>query len=462
MPPMTRWTRRSVLAAGLCLGACARLERPRLGALYRPTREDLGQPPLVVIPGAFGSRLRDRRTGREVWPGSSALLITSSYRGLELDIDPATLEPRADDIEAYEVFREGLGRDFYGQVLQTLQRAGGYARCGACELPRPDRRNFYVYTYDFRLDNLCAVRGLHELIERIRADYGDPRQQVDVLAHSNGGLLARYYARYGTADLPESGAFAPTGAGASAIRRLLLVGTPNLGTIQPVLSYLRGEEVGLRRIPQEVIATCTGAPQMMPHPAVPWLVDARGRVLDRDLYDIGTWRDLGWSVFDPRVAERAARSHGGGAAGARHVAILREYLAKHLQRGRRFMESLAVPAPGAEPPLHVFGGDCELTLARILVEKLGDRFVGRDRIASIAAPVPGVDYEALMFEPGDTVVTRASLLGRRTLNVAAPRAEIESLGIAHSVFLCERHQQLTGNPSFQDNLLHALLSVDPV
>jgi hypothetical protein len=67
-----------------------------------------------------------------------------------------------------------------------------------------------------------------------------------------------------------------------------------------------------------------------------------------------------------------------------------------------------------------------------------------------------------MFEPGDTVVTRASLLGRRTLNVAAPRTEVESLGIRHSVFLCEDHQRLTGNPSFQDNLLNALLSVDAV
>jgi hypothetical protein len=77
-------------------------------------------------------------------------------------------------------------------------------------------------------------------------------------------------------------------------------------------------------------------------------------------------------------------------------------------------------------------------------------------------PLPGVDYESLMFEPGDTVVTRSSLLGRRTLNVAAPREEVESMRVAHSVFLCERHTSLTGNPSFQDNLLNALLSVDPV
>ena len=124
------------------------------------------------------------------------------------------------------------------------------------------------------------------------------------------------------------------------------------------------------------------------------------------------------------------------------------------------MESLTVSAPDAEPPLHVFGGDCDLTLSRLVVEPDGKQLAGRERIADIAAPVPGVDYEALMFEPGDSVVTRSSLLGRRTLNVAAPRAEFESMGLAHSVFLCERHQRLTGNPSFQDNLLHSLLSVD--
>ena len=457
---MLRWTRRSFLAAGLSLGACSRFDRPPLGTLYRPARATLDQPPLVLIPGAFGSSLRDRRTGREIWPGSPAALLASDYRGLELDIDPVTLEPRADDVEAYDLFEAGLGRDFYGEVLRTLQRAGGYARCGPCQAPRPDRRNFYVYPYDFRLDNVQAARGLHALIEGIRADYGDPRLAVDVLAHSNGGLLARYYSRYGTADLPASGPFTPTGAGRAAIRRLLLVGTPNLGTMQPVLSYLRGEEVGLRRIPPEVIATCTGAAQLMPHPALPWLADARGRHVPLGLYDLDSWRALGWSVFDPRVVERTVGRHGGGAAGRRYVVMLREYVAKHLGRGRRFMEALSVPAPAAEPPLQVFGGDCELTLARLVVEADGDRLAGRERVADIAAPVAGVDYESLMFEPGDTVVTRSSLLGRRTLDVAAPRAEFESLGIAHSVFLCEKHQQLTGNPSYQDNLLHALLSVD--
>src|SRR5690606_2273620 len=101
---MERWTRRAFLAAGLSLGACTRLERPPLGVLYGQSRGAPDQPPLVLIPGAFGSSLRDRRTGREIWPGSSAALLASNYRGLELDIDPATLEPLAEDVEAYDLF----------------------------------------------------------------------------------------------------------------------------------------------------------------------------------------------------------------------------------------------------------------------------------------------------------------------------------------------------------------------
>ncbi len=170
------------------------------------------------------------------------------------------------------MFREGLGRDFYGDLIDTLQRVGGYER----RFPGVPPRNgngcaLYHYVYDFRLDGVRAARGLAELIARIRADFGDPQLKVDVVAHSGGGMIARYFVRHGTRDLPATGALEPTYEGAAAIRRLLLVGTPSLGTLQPVLSLLRGEEVGLRKIPPEVVATCTGITEMMPYPAVPWL-----------------------------------------------------------------------------------------------------------------------------------------------------------------------------------------------
>ena len=457
---MQFWTRRSVIASGLAAAGCAAFDRPRLGVMYGSISRPDDQPPLILIPGAFGSSLRKRSSGREIWPVSDSKLLFSDYHELGLPIDPATLEPDARNAEAYAVFREGLGRDFYGDLIDTLQRVGGYERRWPGVPPRNgDSCALYHYVYDFRLDGVQAARGLAELIARIRADFGDPQLKVDVVAHSGGGMIARYFVRHGTRDLPATGALEPTYEGAAAIRRLLLVGTPNLGTLQPVLSLLRGEEIGLRRIPPEVVATCTGITEMMPHPAVPWLIDLQGARVDADLYDIATWRDFGWSVFDPVIAQRTIANHGGGAEGRRYLAVLREYLDRNLHRGRTFANSFATQPDPRDVPTWVFGGDCAPTLARLVVEGVGGRHFARERVADIAAPAAR-DYEQLMHEPGDAVVTRSSLLGRRTLDIAAPRAAEESLRIAHTVFLCEKHQQLMGNASFQDNLLHALFSVD--
>ena len=438
-------------------GGCTRMftRAPPLRDLYR----DVGareQPPLVVIPGAFGSRLLDERTGRAVWPGRSARLLLSNYRSLEVGIDEDTLEPVTAGIKPYQVFEQGLGRDFYGQALHTLESAGGFVRRNPGDPVEPGQRNYYVYLYDWRLDNAAAVRGLHDLIEQIRVDHGAPGLRVDIMAHSNGGLLARYYARYGTTDHLDTGVAEPTCAGASSIRRLLLVGTPNLGSIQPVLSHVRGEEMGLRKEPAEVVATTTGAPQMMPHPAVPWLVDNRGEPVRFDLFDIETWHGLRWSVFDPRVRERTITMKGGGAQGRRYLEVLERFLAKHLIRGKHFMQLLTTQTPPEDVRPFVFGGDCEPTVARLVLEEMRGKYYARETRESVVNRVSGIDYDSLIHDPGDSVVTRSSLIGRCQPGQYSGCGDFAPLEAVHSFFLCERHQQLTGNPSFQNNLLHTL------
>ena len=440
------------------LGCSARRREPPLEELYLSSGS-VEQPPLIVIPGAFGSRLLDTRTGREVWPRSSAKLLFSSYKGLEVEIDENTLDPLPGTIQPYAVFRQGLGRDFYGQILDTLEQVGGYRRRNPGEPVEPGERNYYVYLYDWRLDNVAAVAGLHELIEQIRHDYGDAHLKTDILAHSNGGLLARYYARYGVADLSVA-TRSPSFLGVAAIRRLLLVGTPNLGSMQPVLSHIRGEEVGLRRIPRDIVATIPGAPQLMPHPSIPWLVDTTGDVIDRDVFAIETWRDFGWSIFDPKVRKQIIQRKGSGKKGRRYLGMLEVYLARHLARGRRFLELMAPEPDPRDIKPFVFGGDCEATLSRLVVEKQRRQLVAREQAADVVNPVPGVDYERLINEPGDTVVTRDSLMGSNSKPLRPGFAPIAELSIAHSVFLCERHQFLTGNAVFQNNLLHTLLNLE--
>jgi pimeloyl-ACP methyl ester carboxylesterase len=433
------------------------MRKPPLEELYAH-RSSVQQPPLIVIPGAFGSRLLNSRTGREVWPGSSARLLFSSYEGLEVEIDGSTLNPRAGAIEPYAVFRRGLGRDFYGQLLSMLEGPGGYRRRRPGDRIEATERNYYVYLYDWRLDNVAAVEGLHELIERVRDAHEDPDLRVDILAHSNGGLMARYYARYGTVDHLDSDTASPNFAGAPAIRRLLLVGTPNLGTMQPVLSHVRGEEIGLRRVPPEIVATTSGAPQMMPHPAIPWLVDRRGDVMDRDVFDLETWREFRWSIFAPVVRERTIQRKGGGATGRRYLGMREADMAKHLSRGRNFTRLLATEPDPRDLKPYVFGGDCDETVARLVVEEVFGKQRARERADTVSRTSSGVDYHDAIHDPGDGVVTRSSLLGDHSQRLRRGFPPIPQMRLAHSVFLCEKHQFLTGNATFQNNLLHTLFN----
>jgi pimeloyl-ACP methyl ester carboxylesterase len=458
--PITRIHRRRFLAgaaaiASGCTGGGNRA--PPLDELYDGARSH-EQPPLIVIPGAFGSRLVDTRSGRELWPGSAIRMLLDNYAGLEVEIDEATLEPRSGVVEASAVFRQGLGRDFYGQVLDTLEGPGGYRRRRPGEPVDAGQRNYYVYLYDWRLDNVAAVAGLHELIQRVRPDYGDSRLRFDIVAHSNGGLLARYYARFGAVDRLAGGPSEPTYAGAPAIERLVLVGTPNLGTMQPVLAHVRGEEMGLRRVPREIVATTSGATQLMPHPVVPWLVDRHGDVIDVDAFDIATWREFRWSIFDSLVRARTIERKGGGATGRRYLSMLETYLEKHLARGRRFMQLLSQRSSPRDVRPYVFGGDCEPTVARLVVEETRGGRQAHERGDTVGRPEPDIDYDGLIHDPGDGVVTRHSLLGDYSGPLRTGFSPIPAMPVAQSMFLCERHQHLTGNRIFQNNVLHTLLT----
>jgi hypothetical protein len=75
--------------------------------------------------------------------------------------------------------------------------------------------------------------------------------------------------------------------------------------------------------------------------------------------------------------------------------------------------------------------------------------------------VAGIDYQDLIHDPGDSVVTRNSLLGRCESELRPGFSPFPPVPAAHAVFLCEQHQFLTGNRTFQNNLLHTLLTVEP-
>ena len=176
------------------LGGCAALgpgATPPLARIYGATpfggNHEPG-PPLIFIPGAFGTTLQDGR--RERWPSSTLKLLFSRYEDLAMAIDANGQSASPEALRPSGVMREGLGFDFYGRLLDALTQIGGYELVAAGSPPPSKRRALYVYTHDWRRDNPSLTPGLEQLIAQIRLDHGAPKLRVDMLGHSNGGVLA--------------------------------------------------------------------------------------------------------------------------------------------------------------------------------------------------------------------------------------------------------------------------------
>lgn len=201
--------------------------------------------PLVFIPGIAGSRLigggqtGSNGNGNYLWP----TLRSADIRALKLG--------RTADVEAVDVLRSydpviaGIGeKHFYDMLIEHLTGAGfpefplnehRSRMTVAAEFENvaasqgPDRPRLFPFPYDWRQANESHMATLHAYIQNIRKLHGDV--QVDLLAHSMGGLVARRYAM----TYPED------------VNRVVTVATPYWGAPVGIYRMLIGGfyEVGL-------------------------------------------------------------------------------------------------------------------------------------------------------------------------------------------------------------------------
>jgi pimeloyl-ACP methyl ester carboxylesterase len=445
-----------ILVAATVLAGCTALT-PAAERLYPAHAASEDRMPVILIPGLLGSRLARASDGVEVWPGSTSKLLTSDFTDLALRIDPETLEPLDDGLVPAAIFEAAVGKDFYQRIMQELREAGGYRIMAPGRPLVQQRARLYVFTYDWRQDIVKTVRKLDELIEQIRVDYRDPQLRVDVIAHSMGGLIVRYFERYGTVDVLDGNTFSVTGLGLAKLRRVVLLGTPNQGTVTAVHKFLNGYRVGISALPTEGVATMPATFQLFPHPLVDWVVNINGKPLNFDVFDVEFWRRYEWSIFDHRIRRRMSGQRGVWPA----QDVFERWFEKRLERARRFAWSLMVPAgdvPLVRPLL--LGGDCVPTPRRLVFENVEGASVARLRPEQILVPVPGLDYESLMFAPGDGSVTVDSLLSRQVPSREVPRFEQESMEPAQDVITCAKHDALTSDDALLDALMEYLLAPD--
>lgn len=261
----------------------------------------INKTPIIVIPGLVGSELVNQKTGEKVWFN----LSRSKRDDLRLPLSP-DLAAMRDNLKPRDALRSvkiGFApREFlYGSLIDRIKQSG-YEET-SWENPKAGNA-VYIFAYDWRRDNVENARLLIGRIENLKRILRQPDLKFNVVAHSMGGLIARYAAMYGASDLPERNEkLEPDWSGAKHFNKIILLGTPNRGSLVALESLARRFTLFSFNLDLPFVQNFTKF-DVFTIPSVYQLLPIDLRAFDEnlklikiDVFDEQTWRKYDWELW---------------------------------------------------------------------------------------------------------------------------------------------------------------------
>ncbi|MCX7920013.1 MAG: hypothetical protein N3A72_10500 [bacterium] len=438
----------------LIISGCATVHQVNertLMDIYADKRNQPKQYPVIFIPGIMGSILKDQSTNKLVWGRFSmgvsrliALPVNAPFQAVNLVTGSDNLVP-AGILDKYTLFPGLVEIEVYNKVRTVAMKAGGFTK----------DTDAFAFSYDWRKDPVVAAQQLGALIEQVKQRSGNPNLKVNLVCHSLGGLIARYYIKFGTADvLAQDPVPEPTYAGAKNINKVIMLGTPNAGSLEAFHRLDQGLWLPfIGKIPPETTFTMLSLYALLPYQDDQIFIDSQGNPIAINIYAPANWEKYQWSVFHPTIQQNIYRKfikrHGkqrGEQEYAECLATQRQFLNTALTRANRFHQALWSGDVHQEKQLVtyiLFGSDCIPTLQRAMIKSTPTGYQTIYRVSNRK-------LMKQMYGLGDGTVTKESLMGIR----AAPSIRMPS---EYKIFISESHGDLTKNPTFLDNILHILL-----
>ena len=435
-----------------------------LAAIYeRAALEAASRNPVIFIPGVMGSKLVDPEGDQAVWGDfrgpfanpdrarDAGLIALPMRMGEPLDRLHGAAEPDG-SLSRMKLKLAGanLDLDVYSDAMAAMG-VGSFRGSYGSGPRRPaysedSMASSFEFAYDWRrsLDEIAAELkefiGLATRFIQAQRNSADP-VRFDVVAHSMGGLVLRYFLRYGGQLLPHDGSLPKLdGSGAALVDRAILVATPSAGSLNALDRLVAGLP-GTPAYPTYdpiLIGTMPSLYQLLPrsrHLPVHCDGDAKPDLLDPDF-----WRLMQWGLADPKGERSLALVLDGVASASERRDVAQEHLEKCLLNARCFHEALDRPADGGERcKLHLIAGDSFETPAAVSASA-GERRV-----------------RVVRHDSGDGIVLRSSaLLDERLGADWQPRLR-SPLRWDSVMFLPASHMRITRDPIFIDNALYLLL-----
>lgn len=422
-----------------------------------------GRAPVIIIPGLIGSELVNKNTNKKAWfdlgrvPDDDLRLPISP----DLKANRDNLEP-SDILRKIQLIRLTPEIDIYQKLIDIL-REDGFAE-GKIDEPIAggDADTVYTFAYDWRLDNVENAQRLLRKMDDLRVELKRPDLKFNVVAHSMGGLIARYAALYGKADLTP-GRARPTWRGASYFNSLSMVATPDDGALSALDSLINGFSLFgsgkinlpfIQNLTKFDLFTIPSIYQLLPHDGSGRVFDENLRPLTIDLYNPATWEKYGWAVYnDEEFAKKFEPSE---------QAQAKAYFRAVLRRARLFHVALdARPARQSPISTYYLGSECKPTIDGMIIRRDAKKNIWKTDFGissyekSDGTKVTEKETEKVLLSPGDGVVPKRSLVAWFT-KLGRLRGLNSDILINDSTASCDDHNRLTSNAVVEKNLLSVL------
>ena len=341
--------------------------------------------PVILLPGLFGSKLVVPGSGRSVWGDfSDGMADPMSAEGAQLFAFPMEPGKSLDKLDPLSEV-DGTLSTVDGRIagIQVRVRAYGEALAAIGVGSWPGARDAdgeasgdaaFEFAYDFRrsIDHSACLlelfmRRATRFLQVQRGSHAPIR--FDVVAHSQGGLVLRWFLRYGGSLLPYDGLPRPTWAGADLIDRAIVVGSPSAGATLAVDRLVSGVPGNPLHPPYGpvLMGSFPSGYQLLPRHRHDAISADDGHTVDPLDPEFWLARDIGMCSSTHRDARERALTGIEGHAARRDVA--EDHLRKCLANAGAFQAALDRPMPDkpAHLGLHLFLSNGKDTGRRVSV-----------------------------------------------------------------------------------------------
>ncbi|MEK6840088.1 MAG: hypothetical protein AABX72_04035, partial [Nanoarchaeota archaeon] len=183
-----------------------------------PLSFDIVNTPVVIVPGILGSYLDRVSDSEEVWVNANKMLLPFDIYLNELSLGGNGLPDLANPkLKTDGIIRNIDDQDFFSGLIAELESAG-----------YQEGIDLFIFPYDWRLRNESNSTVLRLKVEDILQQTGAER--VDIVAHSMGGLVVKYYIKH---------------FGNSPVRKFIDIATPHLGAPKSFKTLMYGDDLNI-------------------------------------------------------------------------------------------------------------------------------------------------------------------------------------------------------------------------